>query len=147
MPSNSQAEVENGWEVYHSVSMSSVLFEAMPFFCPGSGGNANTGMRLPKWPNGFVKVACVLDESPEIAFEKTNTIDNPWYENQLVRPTDIAKKGARSTSVGDILVKYRMTRRNGKKYYRRSTVLKVGGNGLSKISKWKKGDTVVNYMF
>ena len=37
------------------------------------------------------------------AFENTNSITGPWYLNNNVTPSDIARGGCRSTSAGDII--------------------------------------------
>ena len=54
----------------------------------------------PAFPEGFVRVARVNTESAEIAFERTNHIDIPWWENEGV---ETFIKG-RSTSVGDVML-------------------------------------------
>lgn len=57
------------------------------------------------WPHHFSHVADVISDEPEAAFELTNTIHRPWWENDDVTwtPEVAAKGGARSTSVGDVL--------------------------------------------
>lgn len=58
---------------------------------------------LPKGKKGdFVLVATVATQSLDEAFERTNSLDCPWQENEDVT---IAPSGerARSTSVGDVM--------------------------------------------
>lgn len=49
----------------------------------------------------YLHVADVETDDLEVAFEKTNSIDAPWWENKGVAKT-FTGKGARSTSVGDL---------------------------------------------
>ncbi|MCC6744616.1 MAG: hypothetical protein IT175_12220 [Acidobacteria bacterium] len=49
-------------------------------------------------------VATVDTCSLEHAFELTNHISRPWQENEGVEAVGVARNGARSTSVGDLLV-------------------------------------------
>ncbi len=51
------------------------------------------------WPSSYELVAEVDTDNLEVAFQQTNTIMHPWWEN-----VDVAAfKRARSTSVGDIV--------------------------------------------
>ncbi len=56
------------------------------------------------------KVAVVTPKSDSIiggleeAFEKTNTIRQPWYKATDIEVAYDAKSGCRSTSVGDVLM-------------------------------------------
>lgn len=52
------------------------------------------------FPEGFTLVAEVATELLGFAFERTNHIDCPWFENDTV--TVIER--SRSTSVGDVMV-------------------------------------------
>jgi hypothetical protein len=52
-----------------------------------------------RWPQGYELVAAVDTDSVDVAFQQTNTIMHPWWENRDVA----AFKRARSTSVGDIV--------------------------------------------
>lgn len=53
-----------------------------------------------KWPETFLLVAEVKSDDLDEVFEMTNSIDNPWWENEGV----LAKVApCRSTSVGDVL--------------------------------------------
>lgn len=49
----------------------------------------------------FIHVATVQTDSMGVAFEKTNTIDCRWQENEGVEVTEAGRQ-ARSTSVGDV---------------------------------------------
>ena len=50
-------------------------------------------------------VAVVEGDDLEKAFELTNTIYGPWWENEGLEPVVLEyAKGARSTSVGDLMV-------------------------------------------
>ena len=147
------AREESGWEVWHSVNVRSVLPQ-QPLD------------RVPNWPNGFVKVAIVVGGTPDDAFDLTNSgACGPWTkrrftgsEEPYAMPTPLAKNlGARSTSVGDILVKYERQRSRVSvaervggpigtlvKYerpavgsIRRTQVLKVQGCGFAKLPDWK----------
>jgi hypothetical protein len=53
------------------------------------------------FPKDFVLVAKVQTDDLDAAFEKTNTIDKYWWENQGVEAL-VTK--TRSTSVGDVMV-------------------------------------------
>ena len=63
----------------------------------------------PVWPDGFTKVAELELPSDEphmlleTAYQLTNTIDSPWYQNAGFPFMSHAAK-ARSTSVGDMIV-------------------------------------------
>ena len=57
----------------------------------------------PAWPDGYVLVADVSVDDPDMAYELTNTIDNYWWENDKVDQNFVGD-GCRSTSVGDVLV-------------------------------------------
>lgn len=48
-------------------------------------------------------VADVDTNDIELAYELTNSIDAPWWGNQLVNKT-FTGKGTRSTSVGDLAI-------------------------------------------
>lgn len=54
-----------------------------------------------KWPEQYRLVAEVDADELGVAFERTNTIDRAWWENEGVR-TLVGP--ARSTSVGDVAV-------------------------------------------
>jgi len=63
----------------------------------------------PVWPGQYEHVADVLvcgeDDACDRAFERTNTIDQPWWENDGVHAYDRRNQGGfRSTSVGDVVV-------------------------------------------
>ena len=68
----------------------------------------------PAWPGSYERVAevDVPDARYERAYELTNTIEKVWWENEGVQPDFDSPafveikgvKGARSTSVGDVLV-------------------------------------------
>ena len=51
----------------------------------------------------YTHVADVETDDLEVAFERTNSIDNGWWENKGVAPT-FPERGCRSTSVGDLAV-------------------------------------------
>lgn len=53
------------------------------------------------WPEEYTPVAIVGTESVETAFEKTNHIDEPWWNNEGVQRLG---PETRSTSVGDVVV-------------------------------------------
>jgi hypothetical protein len=58
--------------------------------------------------NQYVRVADMVNEGLlgsllEWAFVSTNSIDYPWYKNISIGVEENAKKGCRSTSVGDIV--------------------------------------------
>lgn len=60
---------------------------------------------IAQFPQDFLEVAKVElgeDSGPGEAFEKTNTIDRYWWENDGVEKT--VPGGCRSTSVGDVVV-------------------------------------------
>jgi hypothetical protein len=51
------------------------------------------------------RVALVETDDPQEAYHRTNNIDHNWIENSKVQPTGIDPiRGARSTSVGDMIV-------------------------------------------
>lgn len=54
------------------------------------------------FPADFIHVATVRTENLGEAFQLTNHIDAPWFDN--ADAFRFAQKGARSTSVGDVLV-------------------------------------------
>lgn len=54
------------------------------------------------WPDDFDVIATVQSEDPDIVYEATNTIDHPWWDNEIA--TCLKPGGARSTSVGDVVV-------------------------------------------
>ena len=60
----------------------------------------------PVWPEGYSHVADVdvADEHYADVFRLTNHIERSWQENAAVTPVGEAVEGARSTSVGDIIV-------------------------------------------
>lgn len=49
-------------------------------------------------------VAFVRASDPEKVFELSNSIDKPWLENKEVAPFPSHRKGARSSSVGDLFM-------------------------------------------
>jgi hypothetical protein len=57
------------------------------------------------FPEHFTHVADVATREPGEAFELTNTIHGPWWDNDglTVTPPVSARGGARSTSVGDVM--------------------------------------------
>lgn len=64
---------------------------------------------FPKYPSDYTLVASVEvppgatpHQTLDYCFEKTNSIDRVWWENAGV--TLLVKGGARSTSVGDVVV-------------------------------------------
>ena len=58
----------------------------------------------PLFPEAYVHVADVATDKPDVAFHLTNNIDNGWHVNSRVTPVGAAVSGARSTSVGDVVV-------------------------------------------
>jgi len=55
-----------------------------------------------EFPKDYTFVATVNTDDMEVAFERTNTIDCPWWKNEgLLALTPCC----RSTSVGDVMVK------------------------------------------
>lgn len=51
------------------------------------------------------RVALVEINDPQEAFQLTNNIDHNWIANSKVQPTGVDPiKGARSTSVGDVII-------------------------------------------
>jgi len=61
----------------------------------------NFGMGpTPSFPDAYELVANVDTDDLDAAFQLTNTIDCPWWDNEGV---EVINK-ARSTSVGDIIV-------------------------------------------
>jgi hypothetical protein len=56
---------------------------------------------LGEFPQDFVLVAKVQTDDLDVAFEKTNTINKYWWENEGVEAL-VTK--TRSTSVGDVMV-------------------------------------------
>lgn len=56
----------------------------------------------PEFPNDYEHVANVRTDELGEAFQLTNTIDAPWWENEGVEK--LVAGGRRSTSVGDIAV-------------------------------------------
>ena len=56
----------------------------------------------PQYPADFVEVAIVDGCNPEAAFELTNHIAGPWFENPGV--TVIGEPNHRSTMVGDVII-------------------------------------------
>lgn len=52
-----------------------------------------------KFPDDYELVAELDTDSLEVAFEKTNTIAYPWWDNEGL----IVHKRTRSTSVGDVV--------------------------------------------
>jgi len=61
----------------------------------------------PKYPEDFTVVAMVevpdgQEPDPDLAFQLTNHIDKPWWENEGV--TLVGAPRHRSTSVGDLVV-------------------------------------------
>lgn len=51
----------------------------------------------------YVHVADVATDDLEVAFERTNSIDAAWWENEGVAKT-FSGAGCRSTSVGDLAI-------------------------------------------
>jgi hypothetical protein len=84
--------MNNTFEVWHAVTPN--------FF-------GNTDDVLAAFPAGFVHVADVACDHVGNVFQLTNSIDRAWWENTEVTltPETAAKGGARSTSVGDVIVK------------------------------------------
>jgi len=56
-------------------------------------------MGVGEFPADYEMVAVVETDSPDVAFELTNTIECPWWENAGVQ----AQKKTRSTSMGDVV--------------------------------------------
>jgi hypothetical protein len=51
------------------------------------------------------RVALIETDDPQEAYQLTNNIDQSWIKNSGVQPTGVDPiKGARSTSVGDMIV-------------------------------------------
>jgi len=44
-----------------------------------------------------------INQILNIAYETTNSIENPWFENLYIEVSKEAKKGCRSTSKGDLI--------------------------------------------
>lgn len=65
----------------------------------------NTDVVLDAFPEGFIHVADVETDDVGRVFELTNSIDRPWWENAEVTFLMGRDGGARSTSVGDVIVK------------------------------------------
>lgn len=61
------------------------------------------GMTPQSWPNDYELIAEIDSKSLEVAFEKTNTIEQPWWVNEGILGL-IVHKRTRSTSVGDVVV-------------------------------------------
>ena len=80
--------INNLFEVWHAVT---------PRFID------NPDATLAAFPEGFVHVADVEADNVLGIFELTNSIDRGWWENPEV--TMVAEGCARSTSVGDVIVK------------------------------------------
>ena len=57
------------------------------------------GLTAQSFPADYELVAEVDTDDLDVAFERTNTIHGPWWENESV----LAIKQTRSTSVGDVL--------------------------------------------
>ena len=57
------------------------------------------GLSKQNFPTDYELVAEVDTDDLDIAFERTNTINRPWWENDRVKPL----KQTRSTSVGDVV--------------------------------------------
>lgn len=60
----------------------------------------------PNYPDDFFMVAVVevpkgQDPDPDFAYQETNHIDKPWWENESV--TLVGEPKHRSTSVGDVV--------------------------------------------
>jgi hypothetical protein len=55
------------------------------------------------FPEHFSLVADVATDHPGEAYELTNTIYGPWWDNERVTTTAVSRHGARSTSVGDVI--------------------------------------------
>ena len=62
----------------------------------------------PSFPKDYHKVADVEATTLDEAYEKTNTISQPWVKNVGVKPVETT--GCRSTSCGDVV-------ELGRKYY------------------------------
>jgi len=73
-----------------------------------------------KFPEDFEMAAVVETDSLERAFERTNTIERVWTENEDVTPMT---ERPRSTSVGDAMVKD-------------GVVFQVAGIGFTKREDW-----------
>ena len=54
-----------------------------------------------KFPDDYTLIAYVDGADKDRAFERTNSIDRPWQDNDDVTPATIGPK--RSTSVGDVV--------------------------------------------
>lgn len=57
--------------------------------------------QTPKFPVDYEHVANVQTDNAEAAFQLTNHIDVPWWENEGVEKIGATER--RSTSVGDVL--------------------------------------------
>lgn len=90
------------------------VYHATPYN-PGARG-PDLIAEVTNFPDGFVKVAEVDTDDLEIAWERTNTIEQAWILNSGVKLSDalveqVADAGAmlgggcRSTSMGDVMVK------------------------------------------
>lgn len=62
---------------------------------------------LAAFPEGFVHVADVKTDHVGLVFQLTNSIERGWWENPEVTlgGAQVSLGGARSTSVGDVIVK------------------------------------------
>jgi hypothetical protein len=68
----------------------------VPFDVNTAGGILEIG-----WPLRYTQVAIVNVASPNYAFQLTNHIDEPWWENNGV---ELVGGETRSTSIGDIII-------------------------------------------
>ena len=83
----------------------------------------NTPEALAAFPAGFIHVADVVTDEVGRVFQLTNTIERPWRENPEVTLTPaVAAYGARSTSVGDVIVK--------------ALAMRVGEDGTPVWARW-----------
>ena len=84
----------------------------------------NSEAVLDAFPDGFVHVATVRTDDVGRVFELTNTITCGWWENPEVTVTEAvtARGGARSTSVGDVIV----------------TALAVGADATTGAPVWQR---------
>jgi hypothetical protein len=87
-------------------------------------------LALDSFPEGFVHVADVDAPNVGAVFGLTNTIDYGWWENPevVVSPAVAKAGGARSTSVGDVIVEaYPIgAYERGKPMHRRWSIEPVG---------------------
>lgn len=71
-------------------------------------GKAAVTLAAENFEKSYHPVATVDTDDLDVAYERTNTIHGPWWQNEDVRFHGSAThgmEGSRSTSVGDVLVR------------------------------------------